>query len=807
MEFRGIRDLTLDLHGKNFAICGPNGTGKSGVVDAIEFGLTGRISRLEGEGRGDVSATAHGPHVDKKDSPEHAIVSLRISSSHLSKPFTVERNVKNPTMRKVSSDDPLAEVLIMFLEHHPEFVLSRRELIRYVLATPGKRSEEVQAVLRLDRINQVRTHLVKIANTFEKQLSPLRTAQIGARDNLLKALGTSSVKQEHILEAANAQRQILSLPPLTALTATSSLKEGLASVSSPQLAQVSKIQALKDISALQEAIASVRNEKGGRVLAEAKDELLRLSADTKFENSAGLQSFYISAQQLIVEDECPLCDTAWDIAALKKHVTEKLARLKEVVAKRKEIEGKLKPLAAALRDIRPLADAVLKHAGLLRPPIPCESVSAFASACSHQAESLARFLPLSETILAADDFSLFTDGLSTALENLSKAANGLPEPTKQDAARDWLVLAQERLEQWRDGMRKLKAAEEGAALSKLISDAYNEASDRNLTTLYSRVEGKFGDLYRGINRGDEDKFAAQLTPSFGKLGFDVDFYGRGLFPPGAYHSEGHQDAMGLCLYLSLMHHLRGANFTLAVLDDVVMSIDAGHRREICALLKSEFPNTQFIITTHDPIWLRHMRTEGLVASSAGVLFRNWSIDSGPARWDAKDIWAEVDEYLVRNDVRGAAALLRHYLEYESAELCHRLRAPVAFRGDAQYQLGELLPSALGQLSRLFGSAKKSANSWNQRETVERLATCDATFKELVKASQADQWQVNTAVHFNSWENLSPSEFRRVVEAFQRLLGGFRCNDCSSYMRIAPERDSPEFLRCDCGRVSYNLVCK
>jgi hypothetical protein len=39
----------------------------------------------------------------------------------------------------------------------------------------------------------------------------------------------------------------------------------------------------------------------------------------------------------------------------------------------------------------------------------------------------------------------------------------------------------------------------------------------------------------------------QLVPSMGKLGFDVDSTDRG-FPPGAYHSEGHQDSMGLCLY-------------------------------------------------------------------------------------------------------------------------------------------------------------------------------------------------------------------------------------------------------------------
>lgn len=48
-EFRGIRSLSLNLQRRNFAVCGSNGTGKSGVVDALEFVLTGTISRLTGK--------------------------------------------------------------------------------------------------------------------------------------------------------------------------------------------------------------------------------------------------------------------------------------------------------------------------------------------------------------------------------------------------------------------------------------------------------------------------------------------------------------------------------------------------------------------------------------------------------------------------------------------------------------------------------------------------------------------------------------------------------------------------------------
>src|SRR5436853_1898946 len=88
-EFRGIRDLSLDFKGKNFGICGPNGTGKSGIVDALEFALTGNVSRLSGEGRGEVSLREHGPHVDKRNDPESARVSVTVAIPKLKKVVTI----------------------------------------------------------------------------------------------------------------------------------------------------------------------------------------------------------------------------------------------------------------------------------------------------------------------------------------------------------------------------------------------------------------------------------------------------------------------------------------------------------------------------------------------------------------------------------------------------------------------------------------------------------------------------------------------------------------------------------------------
>ncbi|SCB52096.1 AAA domain-containing protein [Bradyrhizobium shewense] len=75
---RGIRNLDIAFDQKTFSISGPNGSGKSGVIDAVEFGLTGRISRLTGTGTKTLSIAEHGPHVDRVRFPDAALVRLKV---------------------------------------------------------------------------------------------------------------------------------------------------------------------------------------------------------------------------------------------------------------------------------------------------------------------------------------------------------------------------------------------------------------------------------------------------------------------------------------------------------------------------------------------------------------------------------------------------------------------------------------------------------------------------------------------------------------------------------------------------------
>ena len=283
-EFRGIRDLKLELKGQNFAACGPNGTGKSGIVDAIEFALTGNISRLAGSGTGGLSVKVHGPHVDSRNKPEAAFVTLDVIIPKLGgKKATIHRTVKAAGTPKITPHN--ADVVATFkgVNLHPEFVLSRRELIRYVISEPGQRAKEVQTLLRLDDVEKLRAVLQKIANACARDLQGFKRAEADATKSFLRALEAPQFRKKAVLDAVNPCRETLGLAPLTDLDPTTSVKDGLATTTASRSpSRVPKVQAVADLAALNEALEALGSEafQQACVVSEASAAELGKDADS-----------------------------------------------------------------------------------------------------------------------------------------------------------------------------------------------------------------------------------------------------------------------------------------------------------------------------------------------------------------------------------------------------------------------------------------------------------------------------------------------------------------------------------------------
>ncbi len=809
-EFRGIRSLDLELGAKNFGICGPNGTGKSGVVDAIEFCITGDVTRLSGEGSLGLSVKAHAPHVDQSSHPELSSVTITADIPSLGKLVKIHRSVKNPRKFEVTPNDADVKAIIEELQTHPEFALSRREIIKYIITPPGKRSEEVQTLLRLEHIEKLRKSLTTFCNNQKGEAEEADRAFSMAEAELKNAFQIDELTDTILLKKVNEKREILGLQTLSELCKDTSFKTGVTeSQGVPKKPILKKVEALADLSALHSAINKEEPSDLVKNRQFAKTALEKLKSDEKALMLARQQGFIKMGLDLITENNCPLCDSEWDADKLREHLREKLLSAKEIEELMRQLQDNINGLLQPLSERIQAVERAIKYSQSLQPPIDKTELSNYLNALKKLETELTNFLKDRIQIKTAieavsNSWWLPKTEQNSQIEECLKAVKALPDTSAEDKAQDILIVAQERYEKLLSNKTTADKKKDCRLIAQNVLDHYNKSRTSVLEGIYDKVTTDFINYYRVINSDDEQKFIGKLTSEPAKLSFDVDFYGRGLFPPGAYHSEGHQDGMGLCLYLALMKHTLGNNFTFAVLDDVLMSIDTGHRRDVCRLLKSEFPNTQFILTTHDRVWLQYMKTEGLINQSKS--FGGWTVDTGPRVWDDKDIWTEIQSELGKNDVAKAAWLLRRYLEFSANILADNLRAKIEFRGDGNYDLGDLLPNVLKEWQAWLLKGEKSAEYWDRKEEKELIAKKRATTKELIAKASVEQWAINPSVHFNEWANLQCHEMQEVVDAFRNLLEQMRCqnSNCKSHLHILPRKNDAELMCCNCGETSINL---
>ncbi|KKL03768.1 hypothetical protein LCGC14_2622820, partial [marine sediment metagenome] len=404
---------------------------------------------------------------------------------------------------------------------------------------------------------------------------------------------------------------------------------------------------------------------------------------------------------------------------------------------------------------------------------------------------------------------LAPDNIAESLQNiLSIIKKRVPKTSPEQYAWDNLTRLEEDLKIYENAQNKNLLAKINFEKADLLSNSFQQAKDNILINLYEEIRDRFVELYKILHGNDENNFSAKLEPEKAGLKMEVDFHGYGTHPPHALHSEGHQDSMGICLYLTLAEKVHGDLIDLVILDDVVMSIDAEHRRGICNILKECFPNKQFFITTHDKTWTNQLKFERVLDSKEIIEFYNWNISTGPLYMDFEvDIWEPIEKDLEKNDVPSAASRLRRGLEQFFGSICNDLCIPVIYKLNGRYELGDFLIPAMNEYRSIIKKGKASARSWDNEELLDSLENIDSTRGQIYGRTHAEQWTLNANVHYNNWANFSVNDLHPVVEAFQDLCLLFLCPSCGGMIYLAKQNLKPVIVRCNCGNVSWNLIKK
>ena len=803
-DFRGIRHLTIPLESRSAVIWGDNGVGKSGVVDAVDFLLRGDVTRLSGRGAGGLSLLRHGPHVRAK--PEHAQVDAEVILDDGAK-YQVSRSVSQPNALVA---DPAVSPEFLRVSGRGQHLLTRRDILSVVTVPPGDRSAQINELLNLSPIEQVRRHLVTMRNTAAAADTAANDRVAQQRIRLAAIAGVPVYDHDAIVRAINEQRRLLALDPIATLdddaTAGAPPTRPLDEAAARRVSARAAVSTLAELLVAPQLLAEVRRDfEDG---CDASDSLLTIVDYERILSLAAVVTGGISL--LDGTGICPLCDTQWDAERLADHLKRKHDTTRAAREAKQKIAEAAQRLRTRLNDVAARASAALDTVERMDPEASPQWFSDWNTKLGQAVAALADPVDALSTVEQRAVIAVAIMPDESLARHLAGYADTIPieqEPQARTQAREQLIRTDQEIQNLRDAEPATLAAQRLATLATLLHDSFLASRDEVLHELYDSVRDRFVELYRFLHPEEAESFAADLGPDQrGGVDLAVDFHAVGRYSPNAVHSEGHQDSMGLCLFLALAEVLTGgAAPDLLLLDDVVMSVDMDHRAKVAELLKVHFPTTQFILTTHDRAWASYLQSSGVIRPADRWEFRTWNLESGPSVGRAVDVWTRIETQLDEADVPAAAETLRRHVEETLFNVCDAIRAPVRLRATAQYQAGDLGGPAFDTLKALIAAGIRRAKALDNVSAIQRLEDRQAARARAHTEMKIHEWSVNAQIHWNELLRLSAAEFRLVTATYREALALFGCDLCHSPIRLLVDGGGrPSAIQCECANVAWAL---
>lgn len=308
--FRGIPDLELNLDGKSEIIRGDNGSGKSSLVDAIEFFFTGSLSSLKGT-QG-LSFERHAPHVSF--SPDKVSVTVYFDPGNISLSRTITSPPTQPPVLKSYFE----------IAQKGTCILRRAQLLEFIISQPADRFRAISNIIGIQHLDDYELMLKGIRDHFAEIRDAQEIAQTTNWKNLQDALGKIVSTDEEILSALNAKLQLLQLPKLSSLQEIDQHSESL----------IKRVRSTTDSTRsrlFEQVVASTKislpdSAELVQSIQQANDKIRNL-LDEHARKSLALKELLTRGQEVLKQWEtntCPLCGQTLDTAELNSDLQKRL---------------------------------------------------------------------------------------------------------------------------------------------------------------------------------------------------------------------------------------------------------------------------------------------------------------------------------------------------------------------------------------------------------------------------------------------------------------------------------------------------
>lgn len=785
-------------NGKSIAIFAPNGCGKSGYADAIEFFFSSE-GFVEHLGKGSVE---HGgrqalPHVLAKEYQINPEVSITLKNSELKKEIKVNRAVKTEKIEEISED--LKDIIEKSPAHR---VLRQHDLRGFIVdMDPRDKYKEISRWIGLEQLEIVLKHLTTAKNDLDRA-SPIREISVRLNDLVKNTNGAVSQYDQsaifhwcetQIKSHIHEEIRIESLDNLDEYITklTQKYDDLIIKANSASITYLAR----KELEADQ---LQLINEKTG-FIKNCLEHLQRVSQyEKEFEISREstkeiiFQEIWESSQNFLDHnktDYCPICLTPWDktTAGSQKnahiHITSCLSRLGELSEIQLNFKNSNDEFLASAKKLIAVLKRICANANTIE-------ISDFNEKISQLIFSFEHLILQSDISPILDEYELnlqkclflHSDCLTNELKKIELEV--IPENAKN------IQVSIDQLKQLKFSLVRLNELKDKEDAYLKIAQDFETIS----TLIQSQIGTLLGDIIQAISTDVVQLFQKiQATTDIPniyiipdsnskKLMIRINFHSQDKVSPSGYLSESQINTLALAIFISSLK-MFNRDFPFVFLDDIVSSYDADHRARIVDVIAEDLSDFQVILTTHDE------RFYGLLKSrlkDKGWYFEKisgWSVTSGPKKHSDLIKIEQIKSLIQEGDPRIAGNSMRQFIEEWLDEMCARYEVYTLHkRPIKEYErtIFDFWDPFIGKIKKIKGDF--FTNQIAKENCYQRLAG-------HALLNYYSHWQANPY----EWGAIGDVQY--VYSEFQDFQKLFHCHSCSKLLKY--DHDT-ERLICTCG---------
>ncbi|KHE90733.1 MAG: AAA family ATPase [Candidatus Scalindua rubra] len=793
---RGIKStLLLNLDKRSILIFGENGSGKSSLTDAIEWYYSDGVEHLISKETGATKGRGSLRNLFIPDN-EDAFINIQHSNGKLNATKAIDSTLKASIS---NSTDDFKDYLNATQSEN--LILRYRDLVEFIIATPGEKLEKLQNIIGFSAVTDVRSLLRKSA---ERIAHDIRSANYdnqkeAKQDVVLENLKQNAFTDDQLFAGANQLikplqigKEIKSHKDIRDILKSIETKEGTALLE--QISFHSKVgEYLTEIIGNIDSIHSSYRDYHTTYTELQKDpeniQKLQLLSLLKEGQS-------VLKNGVVQDDHCPLCLQEKSKIELIKELNERISELEELEKEKGRLEEQEQKLKEILRVNVNTIDGLLKEK-LFKEEQQAkhlERIQQLKTSLNAFFDELKKELTAKDTIREPGKTQIDKKGISELAEEMQDIAKALTEGKGLNIKFQIytrLFHAVTAYNQYKSIKKQQEIQTKQQVTFQLLFTDFIKRQEEALNVFLKMFSATIDEYYTAMNTGEKIK-NIKLVPIKDKnddlvgITIEYNFFDVPTTAPIAYFSESHINCLGLSFFLASVKAFNKQN-KFFVLDDVISSFDRPHRLRFANLLTDKFGDYQILLFTHEQGFFELVASD---VKSKGWLIQDfkWSKERGVGIEEGTtDIKDRILKKFEDKDTDGLGNDIRIYTEKVMKEIAYNIEAKVAFRYNRineKRMASELLDAVHSRISSKGSGLKDQAN--------------------LQRLKGMPMFIGNITSHDNEFTE-SIEDLAAIWEDVENTVHTFYCDEdgCKKFISIKYFDNVENKIRCGCGKLTYD----